>query len=141
VTTLMCYHVALCLAVACHRCVLAPACATSPCSSPAACATSPVAKPSSPHEPCCRAPCGCMYHLAVPLGHMRCIAVLLAPAYSASVFFFFLFLLTSSFVVQSPQSLTILFADGRTAMLFLQGLPQPNHRLQWQWHDGDDMQQ
>src|SRR6266851_10288722 len=40
-------------------------------------------------------------------------------------FLFFFFLLTSSFVAQSPCSLTILFADRHTAILSLQGLPQP----------------
>jgi hypothetical protein len=44
---------------------------------------------------------------------------------SSGVFFFFsflLFLLISSFMVQSPQSLTTLLTDGHIAVLSLQGL-------------------
>jgi hypothetical protein len=74
------------------------------------------------------------------------VEVLLYEGYlrsSAGLFFVFCFLfslLTPSFTVQLPHSLTTLSADGRAAVLSLQGLPRPNHRPRRQCHDGNDVQ-
>jgi hypothetical protein len=47
---------------------------------------------------------------------------------SAGAFFFSFFFCRLPLVVQSPCSLTMLFADRRTAILSLQGLPRPNYQ-------------
>jgi hypothetical protein len=93
------------------RPVLAPARAASPCSSPAArrrafvtaCALSPC--PSPLHAPRRRASRRCVHR----------VAVLLAPAYLLVRVSFFLFLLPSSFAVQSPcpNGTTVMWPRGR----------------------------